>query len=50
MYIYIYIMYIYIYIYIGFRLLPLSIYLHKTVTISKNLQFSIYKLSENIGT
>ena len=32
----------------SFRLLPLSIYLHKTVTISKYLQFSTYKLNENV--
>ena len=31
------------------RLLPLSIYLHKTFAISKYLQFSIYKLNENVG-
>ena len=51
-------MYIYIYIYIyriikkknfqkNFRLLPLSIYLRKTATISKYLQFLIYKLNES---
>ena len=50
-YVYIYIsIYIYIYIYIqeknflrSFRLLPLSIYLLKTATISKYLQFLMYK-------
>ena len=31
------------------RLLPLSVYLHKTFAISKYLQFSIYKLNENVG-
>ena len=31
------------------QLLPLSIYLHKTFAISKYLQFSIYKLNENVG-
>ena len=31
-----------------FRLLPLSIYLHKTATISKYLQFLIYKLNESV--
>ena len=49
--------YIHIYIYIcnqeknvlkSFQ--SLSIYLHKTVTISKYLQFSIYKLNENVVT
>ena len=30
------------------RLLPLSIYLHKTATISKYLQFLIYKLNESV--
>ena len=48
--------YIYIYIYIiymiikkkNFQLLPLSIYLHKTATISKYPQFLIYKLNESI--
>ena len=32
----------------SFRLLPLSIYLHKTATISKYLQFLIYKLNESV--
>ena len=32
----------------SFRILPLSIYLHKTVRISKYLQFKIYKLNQNI--
>ena len=32
----------------SFRLLPLSIYLHKTATISKYLQFSIYKSNESV--
>ena len=48
--------YIYIYIYIfkeknfvkSFGLLPLSICLHKTTTISKYLQFLIYKLNDSI--
>ena len=50
MYIYIYV-YIYIYICIymlkSFQVLPLSVYLHKTATIPKYLQFSIYKLNKN---
>ena len=32
----------------NFQLLPLSIYLHKTATISKYPQFLIYKLNESI--
>ena len=32
----------------SFQLLPLSIYLHKTATISKYLQFSIYTLNESV--
>ena len=32
----------------SFRFLSLSIYLHKTATISKYLQFLIYKLKESV--
>ena len=58
MFIYIYIIYIYIYrerednqeknVLKSFRFLSLSIYLHKTATISKYLQFLIYKLKESV--
>ena len=50
-YIYIYILYIYIYIYVYiYRIIKKKIktYLNKTATISKYLQFLIYKLNESV--